>query len=60
MKYYFLLFFMLMEITGDARMSEIDLDVFTALKRFSESNSKQKVTIILRRYLWASYVPYLF
>ena len=51
---------MLMEIAGDARMSEIDLDVFTALKRFSESNSKQKVTIILRRYLWASYVPYLF
>ena len=59
-KYYFLLFYMLMEIAGDARMSEIDLDVFTALKRFSESNSKQKVTIILRRYLRASYVPYLF
>lgn len=51
---------MLMEITGDVRMSEIDLDVFTALKRFSESNSKQKVTIILSWDLGAGYVPYLF
>ena len=51
---------MLMEIMGVARMSEMYLDVFTALKRFSESNSKQKLTIILRQNFGAGYVPYLF